>query len=67
MENTNTALGTMEHHITAYGHCISTYPVITEGYCLCFACELQFGTGYPGLGVPVPLVIVYLISYLKFT
>ena len=38
-----------------------------EGYGFCFACELQFGTGYPGLGIPVPLVIVYLISYLKFT
>ena len=45
---------------------ICTYLVITEGYGLCFACELQFSTGYPGLGVPVPLVIVYLISYLKF-
>ena len=67
MKNTNTSLGTMEHHITAYGPCISTYAVITEGYCLCFACELQFGTGYPELGVPVPLVIVYLISCLKFT
>ena len=67
MKNTNTALGTMEHHITAYGPCISTYAVITEGYCLCFACELQFGIGYPELGVPVPLVIVYLISCLKFT
>ena len=31
----------------------------------CFACELQFGTGYPELGVLVPLVIVYLISYLN--
>ena len=38
-----------------------------EGYGLCFACELQFGIGYPGLGVPVPLFIIYLISYLKFT
>ena len=64
MKNTNTALGTMEHHITAYGPCISTYAVITEGYCLCFACELQFGIGYPELA---PLVIVYLISCLKFT
>ena len=45
---------------------ICTYSVITEGYGLCFACELQFSTGYPRLGVPVPLVIVYLISYLKF-
>ena len=67
MENTNTALGTMEHHITAYGPCICTYAVITEGYCLCFACELQFGISYPELGIPVPLVIVYLISCLKFT
>ena len=33
----------------------------------CFACKLQFSTGYPWLGVPVTLVIVYLISYLKFT
>ena len=40
MKNTNTALGIMEHHITAYEPCISTYAVITEGYCLCFACEL---------------------------
>ena len=32
----------------------------------CFACELQFGTGYPELGVPVSPIIVYLISYLKF-
>ena len=54
MKNTNTALGRMEHHITAYGPCISTYAVITEGYCLCFACELQFGIGYPELGVPAP-------------
>ena len=38
-----------------------------EGYDFCFACELEFGTGYPELGIPVPLVIVYLISYLKFT
>ena len=38
-----------------------------EGYSLCFGCELQFGIGYPRLGVPVPLIIVYLISYLKFT
>ena len=38
-----------------------------EGYGLCFACELQFGLGHPGLGVPVALVIVYIISYLKFT
>ena len=59
MENTNTALGTMEHHITAYGPCIEcTYAVITEVYCLCFVCELQFGIGYPELGVPVPLDIV---------
>ena len=67
MKNTNTALKIMEHHVTAYGPCISTYAVITEGYCLCFACELQFVTGYPELGVPVPLVIVYLISCLKVT
>ena len=67
MENTNTALGTMEHHITAYVPCVCTYAVITEGYCLCFACELQFGVSYPELGIPVPLVIVYLISCLKFT
>ena len=26
-----------------------------EGYNFCFACELQFGTGYPELGIPVPL------------
>ena len=38
-----------------------------EGCGLCFPCELQFGIGYPVLGVPVPLNIVYLISYLKFT
>ena len=38
-----------------------------EGWGLCFACELQFGIGYPGLGIHVPLNIVYLISYLKFT
>ena len=38
----------------------------TEGHGFCFACELQFGTGYPELGVPVPSGIVYLISYLKF-
>ena len=38
-----------------------------DGYCLYFACELHFGIGYPELGVPVPLVIVYLISCLKFT
>ena len=45
---------------------IYTYSEITEGYGLCFACELQFNIDYPGLGIPV-LVIVYLISYLKFT
>ena len=28
---------------------------------------LQFNIGYPGFGVPVPLVIVYLLSYVKFT
>ena len=32
-----------------------------------FACELQFGIGYPELGIPVPIVIVCLISCLKFT
>ena len=32
-----------------------------KGYGLCFACELQAGIDYPGLGVPVPLVLVYLI------
>ena len=37
------------------------------GCCYWFACELQFGTGYPELGVPVPIVIVCLISCLKFT
>ena len=31
-----------------------------------FACELQFGIGYPELGIPVPIAIVYLISCLKF-
>ena len=36
-------------------------------YDLCLACELKFRIGYPGLGMPVPLVIVYLISHLKFT
>ena len=41
--------------------------VIMERYDLCFACELQFRIVYPGLGMPVPLVIVYLISHLKFT
>ena len=34
---------------------------------LYFACELQFCIGYPELAIPVPIVIVYLISYLKFT
>ena len=67
MENTNIALGTMEHHIIAYGPYICTYAVITEVYCLCIVCELQFGIGYPELGVPVPLATVYLISCLKFT
>ena len=41
--------------------------VIMEMYDLCFACELQFRIVYPGLGMPLPLVIVYLISHLKFT
>ena len=64
MENTNTALGTMEHHITAYGPCICTHAVIIlSSFCL----FVKFGIGYPELGVPVPLVIVYLISCLKFT
>ena len=40
---------------------ICTYSVIMEGYGLCFARELQFSIGYPGLGVPVPLIIVFLI------
>ena len=33
--------------------------MVTEGCCLCFACELQFGIGYPELAVLVPIVIVY--------
>ena len=28
---------------------------------------LQFNVDHPGFGVPVPLVIVYLFSYLKLT
>ena len=40
---------------------------MTVGCSFCFGWELQFCTGYPGFGVPVPLFIGYLISYSKFT
>ena len=36
--------------------------MIMEGCCLCLACELQFGIGYPELDIPVPILLFILLK-----